>query len=179
MKTRLFKIAMAGIIASFLAGCGDTQSGIGKLFASSSKNAGPDEFAILPTKPLEMPEDMANLPEPDLGGPNLVDPKPFHDAVAAMGGRPERLDSDRINGGEGPLLAAATRFGTGQNIREVTAAEDKQFRDNNKPKLFERWFKTNTYLRRYEGQTLAARRELARMRRAGAKTPTAPPPSDN
>ncbi len=179
MKTGLFKIAMMAVVASFLAGCGDTQSGVGKLFGSSSKGSGPDEFAILPTKPLQIPEDMTTLPEPDLGGPNLVDPKPFHDAVAAMGGQPKRLDSDRTNRGEGPLLTAATRFGSAQNIREITAKEDQQFRDNNKPRLFERWFGTNTYFRRYEDQTLAARRELARMRRAGARTPTAPPPSDN
>ncbi len=179
MKTGLFKIVIAGVAASLLTGCGDTQSGVGKFFASRSNGSGPDEFAILPTKPLQIPEDVTVLPEPDLGGPNLVDPQPFHDAVAAMGGQPKRLDSTRINGGEGPLLTAATRFGTAQNIREVTAAEDQQFRDKNKPKLFERWFGTNTYFRRYEGQTLAARQELARMRRAGARTPTAPPPSGN
>lgn len=179
MKTGLFKIAMMAIVASFLTGCGDTQSGIGKLFGASSKSSGPDEFAILPTKPLQIPEDVTVLPEPDLGGPNLVDPKPFHDAVAALGGQPKRLDSDRVYGGEGAILTAATRFGTAQNIREVTAAEDQKFRNEHKPKLFERWFGTNTYFRRYENQTLAARRELARMRRAGARTPTAPPPGDN
>lgn len=178
MKTALINFTLACIAATFLSGCGDTQSGIGKLFSKSNNDAGPDEFAILPTKPLELPKDLANLPEPDLGGPNLVDPKPKHDAVAALGGRPDRLDSDRINGGEGALLAAATRFGTGANIRGVLATEDKQFRKDNGPKLFERWFGTDIYFRRYEPQTLAARRELARMRRIGARTPTAPPPDE-
>lgn len=174
MKTGLLKITFALVTASLVAGC-DTSEGVGQLFAQSSSNAGPDEFGILPTKPLDMPKDLTNLPEPDLGGPNLVDPKPFHDAVAAMGGRPEQLDSTRSNGGEGPLLAAATRFGTAANIREVTAAEDEEFRANNQPRLLERWFGTNTYFRRYESQTLQARRELERFRRYGARTPTVPP----
>jgi len=178
MKTALTNLILASVAATLLSGCGNTQSGIGKLFSKSNNDAGPDEFAILPTKPLELPTDMANLPEPNLGGPNLVDPKPQHDAVAALGGRPERLDSDRVYGGEGALLAAATRFGTAANIRGVLAAEDKQFREKNGPKLLERWFGTDIYFRRYESQTLAARRELARMRRIGARTPTAPPPEE-
>ena len=36
----------------------------------------PDEFSILPTKPLEAPEDYTTLPEPTPGGKNLVDPAP-------------------------------------------------------------------------------------------------------
>jgi hypothetical protein len=37
---------------------------------------GPDEFAVLPTAPLEMPENMASLPEPTPGARNRVDPDP-------------------------------------------------------------------------------------------------------
>ena len=175
MKSGLLKLILAGVAMGFLAGC-DTSSGIDQLFAKSSNDAGPDEFAILPTKPLQLPDDLTSLPEPDLGGANLVDPQPRHDAVAALGGRPERLDSDKIYGGEGALLTAATRYGTGANIRSVLANEDEQFRKKNGPKLFERLFGTDIYFRRYEGQTLQARRELARLRRLGARTPTAPPP---
>jgi len=178
MKITLINLTLACIAATFLSGCGNSESGLGKLFSKSSNDAGPDEFAIVPTKPLELPEDMVSLPEPDVGGPNLVDPKPEHDAVAAMGGRPDRLDSNKINGGEGALLAAATRFGTSANIRGVLAAEDEKFREKNGPKLLERWLGTDTYLSRYEAQTLEARRELGRMRRIGARTPTAPPPDD-
>ncbi len=35
---------------------------------------GPDEFAILPTKPLEMPADVAALPPPTPGAANRADP---------------------------------------------------------------------------------------------------------
>jgi hypothetical protein len=38
-----------------------------------SPHDGPDEFAILPTKPLEMPGFQV-LPEPQPGARNLVDP---------------------------------------------------------------------------------------------------------
>ncbi len=177
MKTRGVKLGLTLAAMAILAGC-DTSSGIGKLFASNAGGNGPDEFAILPTKPLELPEDLTVLPEPNLGGVNLVDPQPEHDAVAALGGRPERLDSQKTLGGEGPLLASATRFGIGAGIREVLAREDEQFRQENKAKLFERWFNTNIYFSRYQAQTLNAYEELKRMRRIGARTPTVPPPAE-
>lgn len=178
MNGKLLKWVLAGAMAVTLSGCGNSTSGIGQLFAASSNDAGPDEFAILPTKPLEIPDDLDNLPEPDLGGPNRVDPKPEHDAVAALGGNPDRLDSDRIQSGENALLASATRFGTGANIRQVLAKEDEAFREKNGPKVLERLFGTNIYLKRYQVQTLGARSELARLRRIGARTPTAPPVDD-
>ncbi|MCP5087860.1 MAG: DUF3035 domain-containing protein [Rhodobacteraceae bacterium] len=178
MSFRGGKLGLMLAAVCVLAGC-DTTSGIGKLFAANSGGDGPDEFAILPTKPLEMPESLTTLPEPNLGGPNLVDPKPEHDGVAALGGRPERLDSQSTYGGEGALLAAATRFGIGADIRGVLAREDEKFRSKNGPKLFERWFKTDIYFKRYQSQTLNAFEELRRMRRIGAQTPTAPPPGEN
>ncbi|MCP5075805.1 MAG: DUF3035 domain-containing protein [Rhodobacteraceae bacterium] len=178
MSIRSSKLGLALAAVCVLAGC-DTSSGIGKLFSSNAGDDGPDEFAILPTKPLELPDDLIALPEPNLGGPNRVDPQPEHDAVAALGGRPERLDSEKTLGGEGPLLAAATRFGIGADIRGVLGREDEEFRAKNGPKLFERWFKTDIYFQRYQSQTLNAYEELRRMRRIGAQTPTAPPPEEN
>ena len=96
--------------------------------------------------------------------------------MAALGGRPDRLDSPNIQGGEGALLAAATRNGTAPGIREKLKQEDAEFRRRNGPKLLERIFRTNTYLRDYEDQTLQARREAERLRRRGIKTPTVSPP---
>ena len=49
---------------------------------------GPEEFAILPTKPLELPPDLAALPDPTPGGSNITDQTPDADAVAALGGNP-------------------------------------------------------------------------------------------
>lgn len=161
-------------VAVALAGC-DTSRGIGRALASNSGGDGPDEFSILPTKPLEMPDNLEDLPEPEPGARNLVDPLPEQDAVAALGGRPALLDSTQTRAGEGALLAATTRRGTASNIREVLADEDAEIRDRNGPRLLERWFGTDTYFRTYENQTLEARVENDRLRRRGVRTPSVPP----
>lgn len=169
------KIILALTCAGMLAGCG-TDSGLGRLMAStSSSKQGPDEFSVLPTKPLQVPPNYTDLPEPQLGARNLVDPLPEHDAVAALGGSPDRLDSDRVGAGEGALLTAAQRNGTAGNIRTVLAEEDEDFRRENKPRLLERLFGTDVYFRRYEEQSLEARREAERLRRAGVRTPSVSP----
>ena len=46
---------------------------------------GPDEFSVLPVKPLTQPKDYAFLPAPTPGGGNLTDPNPKADAVVALG----------------------------------------------------------------------------------------------
>lgn len=173
-----FRIAVLLVAALAVAGCGSSR-GIGRLIANNAAGSdGPDEFGIVPTKPLELPENYTELPEPTPGARNLVDPLPQHDAVAALGGRPERLDSDRVLPGEGALLAAAQRRGTASNIREVLAAEDAQIREDNGPRLLERWFGTDTYFRTYEDQSLDARAANERARRRGIRTPTVNPIDD-
>lgn len=175
----LFRTALFCAVAFTVSGC-DTSQGIGRLFATNASGAdGPDEFAILPTKPLEMPDDLAALPEPEPGARNRVDPLPEQDAVAALGGRPERLDSPNTLPGEGALLAATQRRGTAANIRAVLAEEDADIRDRNGPRLLERWFGTDTYFRTYSDQTLEARNENERLRRRGVRTPSVPPPDDD
>jgi hypothetical protein len=173
MKIAGLKIVGAFVLMGAVAGC-DTSSGIGRLFAGNEKS-GPDEFGIVPTKPLEMPKDYKTLPEPTPGARNLTDPLPEQDAVAALGGRPKLLDSTAVNRNEAGLLAATGRNGTGENIRDVLAAEDKEYRKKNKPRFLERLFKINTYLRNYEPQTLPARRTNELARRKGIKTPTVSP----
>jgi hypothetical protein len=56
---------------------------------------GPDEFAIVPPKPLELPENLAELPEPTPGGFNRTDQNPEADAVIALGGTPARPVASR------------------------------------------------------------------------------------
>ena len=175
MKIAGLKIVTSFALIGALAAC-DTSQGIGRFLAGEQNlQNGPDEFGIVPTKPLELPDDLIALPEPTPGARNLTDPLPEHDAVAALGGRPERLDSDRVGAGEGALLAAAERNGTAANIRTVLAEEDKEFRKKNGPKLLERWFKVDTYLKSYKDETLQARRTNELLRRKGIKTPTVSP----
>lgn len=134
-----------------------------------TQGPGPDEFAILPTNPLEMPEDLASLPEPTPGGANRVDPDPEADAIVALGGNPDRA------GGAGGLVTYASRFGVSQGIREVLAAEDLEFRRRNDGRILERLANVNVYHRAYQPLSLDQYAELERMRRAGVRTPAAPP----
>ena len=52
----------------------------------------PEEFSIVPVKPLQAPDSLTELPEPTPGGSNRTDQTPLKDAVAALGGSPSRLD---------------------------------------------------------------------------------------
>jgi len=149
------------------------------LMNATSNTRSPDEFAILPTRPLQMPQDFAALPEPQPGGRNLADPTPQADAVAALGGRATALEVAAIPAADGAVVGHATRFGVAPGIRDQLAAEDIDFRRRNNPRLLERLFNVNTYHRTYRdaGMTIDRHAELDRWRRAGARTPSAPPES--
>jgi hypothetical protein len=164
------------VAASFLlAAC---SNGDNTLMNLKQDGEGPDEFAILPTNPLQTPKDLAYLPEPTLGGTNRVDKTPRRDAVAALGGRTTLMDSDRIQSGEQALLSAAGRFGIDPDIRRKVAAEDAAFRASARVKPLERIFSVNVYLSTYKDLSLDAQKELLRLRRLGVRTPTAPPPPE-
>lgn len=162
-------LALAG--AAALAAC---SSGDPKLMNIRSDT--PDEFRILPTKPLEAPDDYTALPAPTPGGSNLVDPNPRGDAVAALGGDAARLEpTGRINAGEQTLLGYVSRYGVPADIRKVLAAEDLAWRKENNGLLLERLFSVNVYFESYAPMSLDQHAELERLRRAGVWTPTAPP----
>lgn len=139
---------------------------------SQPRSEGPDEFAILPAKPLEMPQDIAALPEPTPGGTNLTDPTPFADATIALGGNPEVLTR---RSGDGALVAYAGRYGVDQNIRAELAAADLEYRRQNDGRLLERLFNVSVYYRAYEPYSLDRYAELERLRRAGIRTSAVPP----
>lgn len=131
---------------------------------------GPDEFLVVPAKPLVMPEDMAALPTPSPGGRNLADATPREDMFAALGG-----NAAAASGGSGGLLAYATRFGTDGNIRTELAVADLEYRRANNGRLLERLFNVPVYFDAYAPFSLDQQAELERFRRAGARTPAAPP----
>ncbi len=167
-----FMVAAAAMLA--LAGCGSRDKPpILMNVAASANSNGPDEFAILPPKGLSLPDDLAALPEPTPGGTNLTDPSPQADAIIALGGTP-----GAGSGGDAGLINAATRYGTAQNIRGTLAAEDLEFRRDNDGRILERIFNVNVYFRAYEDQSLDQQADLLRWRRAGVRTPSAPPPLD-
>ncbi len=138
-----------------------------------SDSNGPDEFAILPVKPLELPKDLAALPEPTPNGVNRVDPNPMGDAVVALGGKPR--DPSKGSAADNGLVAYAARDGVTADVRAVLAAEDLDHRKRNNGRLLERLFKVNTYFKAYRTQSLNQDAELARWRAQGTATPSAPP----
>jgi hypothetical protein len=140
-----------------------------------SQTRAPDEFAILPVKPLELPEDIASLPDPTPGGTNRTDLTPKADAVAALGGNPAAVTPTGQVTRDGGLVTYASRYGVSSEIRTVLAAEDLEYRRRNDGRLLERIFNVNVYYRAYERQSLDQHAELERWRRAGARNVGAPP----
>jgi hypothetical protein len=175
MFVRILKLIVPLSLIVVLAGCEENPV-FGKNGNFRLKDAGPDEFSVLPTKELVMPEDYVTLPEPTLGSKNRADLQPQHDAVAVLGGKPEQLDSELIGAGELPLITAASRNGVSSDIRTVLAAEDKKYRKKHKSRFYDRWiFNDGAYLRRLDNQALKPYDELSKLRAQGIRTPTAPP----
>jgi Protein of unknown function (DUF3035) len=175
MRASLGVKTLTAVAVLALAGCGGT--GEPRLMNLRSSSQGPDEFGILPPKALDLPEDLAALPEPTPGGINRTDPTPLEDAVVALGGNPEA--GSRIPSGDGALYAQAARFGVEPNIRATLAAEDLEYRRVNDGRLLERLFDVNVYFRAYRSQSLDQHAELAFWRKRGLPTPSAPPRKDS
>lgn len=164
---RLFSSLTLGAALIALAACG---GGDPQLMNIRNTESGPDEFSILPTNPIVIPENLSDLPQPTPGGVNRTDPDPQGDAIRALGGNPERATR-----AAGDLGAYTARFGISPDIREVLASEDVEFRSRNNGRLLERLFNSNVYYSAYREMSLDRYAELERLRRAGVRTPAAPP----
>ncbi|WP_179378944.1 DUF3035 domain-containing protein [Jannaschia marina] len=156
-----------GVLVAMLAACARDNP---QLFNIRKTDRTPDEFSILPTRPLETPPDLAALPAPTPGGANRVDRQPEAEAVAALGG-----NASRGSNADGRLLASVQRYGVNGNIRGQLAAEDLAFRRANDARLLERVFSVSTYFKAYRSQSLDQYAELYRLRRIGVRTVAAPP----
>ena len=146
-----------------------------RLLNIKSSTSGPDEFAILPSKPLQQPTDFSALPAPTPGGRNLVDPSPNEDAIAALGGNPAAVARGSVPASDGSLVNHASRFGVSSGIRQTLASEDLKFRQRKDGRPLERLFGVNVYFRAYKRLSLDKYAELERFRRLGVRTPAAPP----
>ncbi len=164
------KFLPALVALAVLSGCASDNP---KLLNLKKTGAGPDEFAVVPYKPLETPEDLASLPEPTPGGINRVDQTPKADAIAALGGRAGSAGG--IPPADAGLVAFVSRYGTDSAIRQRLAAEDLEWRRGHGPRLLERMFSVTTYFRAYRRMALDQYAELERFRAAGVWTPAAPP----
>lgn len=164
-------LILTALATALLAGCASRDDDP-RLMNVSSSDRSPDEFSILPTQPLQAPPDYSNLPQPNPGGRNLVDPDPRADAVAALGGS---ATATRGTAADSALISHATRHGVQEDIRQTLAAEDREHRQRNRGRILERAMGVNVYPRAYQDQALDRHAELERWRRAGARTPGAPP----
>ena len=141
-----------------------------------SQSRSPDEFTVLPSKPLTMPEDLTTLPEPTPGGANITDPTPEADAIAALGGNPDSVKvGDKIAAANSGLVSYAARFGRDATIRARLADEDLEWRRKHDGRLLERIFNINVYYKAYRLMMLDQYAELERWRAAGVQTVGAPP----
>ena len=172
MHSRLGMVGMLGLALLALSACDRNRTP--ELMNLHSTTRGPDEFGILPTKPLQIPQDLAALPAPTPGGSNITDPTPEADAIAALGGNAAVLARPST---DGALVAQASRFGVSADIRSVLAAEDLDYRRLNNGKLLERVFNVTIYFKAYLAQSLNQQAELARFRALGVRTNSAPPPA--
>ena len=173
MKVDFNKIGALTIMVAVLTACGGGKG----LQPPVNAGSGPDEFLVLPGKPLQTPASYSDLPPPTPDGSNAADATPRADAVAALGGNPTALSRAGIPAADSALLAHASRYGVPANIRQDLAQADKAFRRRRGGLGFLRLFSGNRYVAAYKRMALDAYRELEKLRAAGVGTPSAPPRS--
>ncbi len=145
MRANIGKFGL--VLALLVSACGNR----------GQENAGPDEFLILPGKPLQTPPSFSDLPDPTPGGSNITDPTPNADAISVLGGNPSALSLSGAPATDGALLTYTSRYGVDPDAGAVP-------KKRRRPGLF-------------SGQALDPYKELERLRALGVKTPSAPPPS--
>lgn len=160
-----------------LSGCSRMTGGEVRPLHDLRGNTGePEEFAIVPNKPLTMPQSFAELPSPTPGGANRTDQTPKADAVAALGGNPAATVASpgTVGAGDGAIVNQASRFGRDADIRQTLAAEDSGYR-RTKGRFSWSIVPRDNYEAAYKRQKLDPYAWLQRYRSAGARTPSAPP----
>lgn len=171
MVRRILALLVLGMV---LSACGERDIRMRHL--TGDGNDGPEEFAVLPNKPLTAPESYSALPPPTPGGNNRADATPKADGIAALGGNPALLaEGGPVPASDGALVRYAARNGVPQNIRQTLAASDQDFRRRQSRFTRIRIVKDDRYARAYRRLTLDANAEAARWRARGIPTPSAPP----
>ncbi|QIE42812.1 DUF3035 domain-containing protein [Rhodobacteraceae bacterium SC52] len=136
----------------------------------------PNEFLVVPAKPLETPPESSALPVPTPGVANRADATPLEDAVTALGGSAAALKADGpIPSSDGGLVNYASRYGRDPAVRDSLSEEDAAYRKRNQGRILERVFSVNRYFDAYDGQSLDQQTENERLRALGVPTSSAPP----
>ncbi|MEM1130671.1 MAG: DUF3035 domain-containing protein [Pseudomonadota bacterium] len=166
-------LASLSLSVGVLAACGPSDP---NLMRFSQSGTGPDEFMIVPAKPLEEPPSGAGLPAPTPGQANRADATPNADAIVALGGNPSALERRGVPAADNTLISYAGRYGNQPGIRQTLAVEDIEYRRRNPGRPLERLFGVNTYYDVYESEELNQQNAASRWRAAGVETPASPPP---
>lgn len=170
MKPRASLLAL--VAPALLAACGSGQPSLMN-FASTRS---PNEFLVVPAKPLETPPENSALPIPTPGVTNRADASPLQDAVTALGGSASALQADgAIPAGDGGLVNYASRYGRDPSVRDGLSEEDAAYRKRNEGRILERVFSVNRYFDAYDAQSLDQQAENERLRALGVPTASAPP----
>ncbi len=172
-RTTILVLALA-----VTAACGDRGEEV-TLTRIKNTGSGPDEFTILPTKPLQSPDSYNDLPPPAPGAPNLVDPNPKAEGVAALGGNPAATAGRQPAAADSALVRHAARHGVPEDIRRELALEDRETRRRHGRVNILRLGPTDDYTDAYKDQWLNAQAEERRLRLRGIETPTNPPGEDS
>ncbi|WP_298934461.1 DUF3035 domain-containing protein [uncultured Ruegeria sp.] len=171
---RMPRAILALTVAAAVAGC--SNPGLRDL---EPPGQGPDEFSVLPVKPLTEPQDYAFLPAPTPGAGNLTDPNPNADAVAALGGNPAALNPNTsVPTSDAALVTASSRYGVPANTRQVVQEEDDAFRKRRGRWTGLRLFPVDRYAQVYERQSIDPFQETEAARGVGLETPSSPPANE-
>jgi len=167
VRGSLAVMALAALAVT--AGC-TGKNGLRKL---DSPGRGPDEFMIIPAKPLAEPKSYSDLPPPTPGGVNRTDRDPAAEAIIALGGTPPSLQS--IPASDNRLVQQASRYGVDTSSRQVLAEEDEKFRRRNSRMMGLKIFVPDKYSEAYKNQAIDPFEVNDRFRKAGIPTVSAPP----
>lgn len=168
----LSRVLMATLMLGLVAGCGNKDKPLSRIKKTGD---GPDEFTIIPGKPLQTPESYSALPAPTPGGSNLTDQYPLSDSAIALGGNPSVLATAGIPSADAGLVRHASRYGVASNIRQTLLEEDKEVRRRHGRVNIFNIGPVDDYTNAYRRQWLNSDAEFRRLRRAGITVPTAPP----
>lgn len=162
-------------LAAVVGGC----SGNKGLIQLHSTGRGPEEFSVMPVKPLTEPANYTSLPAPTPGGINLVDTDPRAEAITALGGRASAQSAQGVSSSDVALVNQASRYGVPANTRVALSETDAEFRKRRSKAFFSRLKlgRFDHYNEAYKGEAVDPYFESQRFRTGGALTPSSPPAS--
>lgn len=172
LAPRVLRLLLTGVAVLTVAACSSKDPDLMRFRNTTDQ---PDEFTVVPARPLEAPSDTSVLPTPTPGSGNRADQTPITDAIAALGGSPAVATRSGIPSGDSAIVSYAGRFGTDPAIRDQLAEEDLALRTRRLPRPFESVTGANVYYRTYERFLLDQQAEIERLRTLGVRVPTAPP----